>query len=120
MTAHEHTANHKAAAVQLDQPNPADDFCTVQLQGESKDCYQALLQILQHAATAHSSDQWKDARRDAAVWQIQDQVLLQPSCMHATLEMATGCACKLLYCKQPYCFFCSLPHVSQSGIIGSF
>lgn len=59
--------------MQLEQPNPADDICTVQLQGSQPDCYKALLQILQHAATAHSSDQWKDARRDAAVWQIQEQ-----------------------------------------------
>ena len=60
--------------VQLNHTSSDNAACEVQLQGSAKDCCQALLQILQHAATAHSSDTWKDATRDAAVWQIQDQV----------------------------------------------
>lgn len=67
-------ADQMCFCMQLEQAAPEDAFCKVQLRGRPKDCYQALLQILSHAAAAYSSDRWKDARQDAAVWQIQDQV----------------------------------------------
>ena len=93
----------RIVAVQLEVPNPGDDFSSVQLQGGPKECYQALLQILSHAASAHSNDTWKDARQDAAVWQIHDQVCpcnhidFEHSPVHSQPDQAT--CCKLVMCK---------------------